>query len=131
MSDTKTSTHIAEVGRVMVPVVDQDQAIEFYVGKLGFAKRADVPYGDGDRWVEVAPPGAVTGIALVPAREGEGGGVMSGVALTSEDLDADHADLRSRGVDVDAEIMRGGDPVPPMFFFRDQDRNSLLIVART
>jgi hypothetical protein len=31
-------------------------------------------------------------------------------------------------VDVDAEVMRMGDPVPPMFFFRDQDGNGLMIV---
>jgi hypothetical protein len=45
-------------------------------------------------------------------------------------VDADHADLRDRGVDVDDEVMRMGDPVPPMFFFRDQDGNRLLIVQR-
>ena len=33
-------------------------------------KRTDVPFGDGDRWVEVAPPGAATTVALVPPREG-------------------------------------------------------------
>jgi hypothetical protein len=31
-------------------------------------------------------------------------------------------------VDVDAEVMRKGDPVPPMFWFHDQDKNSFLLV---
>jgi hypothetical protein len=31
-------------------------------------------------------------------------------------------------VDADPEVMRMGDPVPPMFFFRDQDGNTLFIV---
>ena len=48
---------ITKVGRVMVPVSDQDAAIAFYTGKLGFSLAADVPFGDGDRWVEGAPPG--------------------------------------------------------------------------
>ena len=34
----------------------------------------------------------------------------------------------ARGVDVDAEVSRMGDPVPPMFWFRDQDGNTLLLV---
>jgi catechol 2,3-dioxygenase-like lactoylglutathione lyase family enzyme len=55
-------------------------------------------------------------------------GGETGLAFATEDIDADHAALRERGVDVDDEVMRMGDPVPPMFFFRDQDGNSLLIV---
>ena len=129
MSNTKTSTQITQVGTVMVPVADQDRALEFYVGKLGFEKRADVPFGHGDRWVEVAPPGAATTVALVLPREGEPTGIETRVGFSSEDVDADHADLQARGVDVDAEVMRMGDPVPPMFFFRDQDGNNLLLVG--
>lgn len=128
MSQVNSRTRITQVGRVMVPVADQDRAIDFYVGTLGFEKRADIAYGEGDRWVEVAPPGAATAIALVPPREDGSSGVMSGVSFTTEDIDADHGDLRNRGVDVDPEVMRMGDPVPPMFFFRDPDGNSLLIV---
>jgi catechol 2,3-dioxygenase-like lactoylglutathione lyase family enzyme len=118
---------IKEVGRVMVPVSDQDRAIEFYVEKLGFEKRADTPYGDGDRWVEVAPPGSAAALALVNPREGDSAGGDSRVALSTDDVDSVHATLKDRGVDVD-DVMRMGDPVPPMFFFRDQDGNSMLIV---
>jgi catechol 2,3-dioxygenase-like lactoylglutathione lyase family enzyme len=123
-----TKTRITEVGRVIVPVSDQDRAVEFYTEKLGFEKRMDVPYGESDRWVEVAPPGATTAIALVPPREGESAGIETRISLTSEDVDADHANLRDQGVEVDDEVMRMGDPVPPMFFFTDQDGNRLLMV---
>ena len=92
MSEAGTRTRITEVGRVIVPVSDQDRAIDFYVGQLGFEKRADTPYGDGARWIELAPPGGSTAIAVVLPRE--------------------------------------GDPVPPMFWLRDQDGNSLLVVQR-
>ena len=129
MSETQSRSRITEVGTVMVPVSDQDRAIEFYVEKLGFEKRGDTPYGDGDRWVEVAPPGAATTIALVPPREDQPVGVPANVGLTSEDVDADNAHLREQGVDVD-DVMRMGDPVPPMFFLRDQDGNTLLVVQR-
>ena len=124
-----TTTRITGIGRVMIPVTDQDRAIEFYVDKLGFEKTSDTPYGNGDRWVEVTPAGQTTALALVPPREGDPVGVETRVALQSADIDADHAALRSMGVDVDAEVMRMGGPVPPMFWFRDQDGNTLLLVG--
>jgi catechol 2,3-dioxygenase-like lactoylglutathione lyase family enzyme len=128
MSDTTTSTHITQVGTVMVPVSDQDRAIEFYVDKLGFEKRADIPFGNDDRWVEVAPAGAASTIALVKPREGEPVGIETRVGFSTTDADGDHASLRARGVDADPEVMRMGDPVPPMFFFRDLDGNKFMVV---
>jgi catechol 2,3-dioxygenase-like lactoylglutathione lyase family enzyme len=127
--DTTTSTRITQVSTVMVPVSDQDKAIEFYVEKLGFEKRTDTPFGNGDRWVEVAPAGASTTVALVKPRPGEATGIQTRVAFSTDDIDADFAALQARGVDTDPEVMRMGDPVPPMFFFRDQDANNLLIVG--
>ena len=127
MSTTKTG--ISKVGTVIVPVSDQDRAIEFYTGTLGFEKVSDVPFGNGYRWVEVAPAGAVTTIAIAPPPEGRPtGGAQTGIALNTDDIDAIHAELKSRGVDVDDEVSRMGDPVPPMFWFRDPDANSLMIV---
>jgi len=126
-TDTK-ATHLTQVSTVIVPVTDQDRAIEFYTEKLGFEKRADIPFGESERWVEVAPPGADTTLALMPPREGESAGIETRVALRSTDIDADHADLLARGVDIDPEVMRMGGPVPPMFFLRDQDGNRMFAV---
>jgi catechol 2,3-dioxygenase-like lactoylglutathione lyase family enzyme len=124
-----TTTRINKIGTVVIPVSDQDRAIKFYVEALGFEKRTDLPFGNGYRWVEVAPGDAVTTIAIVPPPPGKPtGSVETGIALHTDDIDADHADLKVRGVDVDPEISRMGDPVPPMFWFRDPDGNSLLIV---
>jgi catechol 2,3-dioxygenase-like lactoylglutathione lyase family enzyme len=128
MSDTQTGTHITQVGTVIVPVSDQDAAIAFYTGKLGLELRADIPFGNGDRWVEVAPAGADTTIAIVKPRPGDPTGVETRIALSSSDIDADHAELKARGVDVDEEVSRMGDPVPPMFFLRDPDANKLFVV---
>lgn len=111
MAETGTATRITKVGAVMAPVSDQDRAIEFFVGKLGFELRSDIAYGEGQRWVEVAPQGAVTPVALVPPGEGGEVGVMTGIGVVDE-------------------ILREGDPVPPMFFFRDPDGNHFLIVER-
>jgi catechol 2,3-dioxygenase-like lactoylglutathione lyase family enzyme len=127
---TQVTTRISGISRVMVPVSDQDRAIEFYCEKLGFEKIADVPFGDGERWVEVAAPGAAVPIALVRPREAATvqPGTDTRIALATGDVRAAHADLKERGVDVDADVMDMGDPVPPMFWFRDQDGNTLLLV---
>jgi len=130
MSETQQKTGITQVGVVMVVVSDQDRAIEFYTEKLGFELRGDIPYGDGDRWVEVAPAGASTRIALVPPREGQSAGVATNIGLTTRDVEADHASLKEQGVDVD-DVMRMGDPVPPMFFMRDQDGNTIWVAEES
>jgi catechol 2,3-dioxygenase-like lactoylglutathione lyase family enzyme len=124
----QTSTHIKQIGRIIVPVSDQDRALDFYVGTLGFEKRSDIPFGDGDRWLEVGPAGAETGIALMPPRPGASPGKdQSCIAFETTDIDAEYESLRERGVDVD-EPMGGEGPVPRMFFFRDPDGNNLLAV---
>ena len=125
----RTRTRVNKVATVIVPVADQDRAIDFYVEKLGFDKRVDVPFGNGYRWVEVAPPGAVTTIALAPPPQGTPtGNAQTGIALHTDDIDAVHADLKARGADVDAEVSRQGDPVPPLFWFRDPEGNVLMVV---
>jgi lactoylglutathione lyase len=126
MAGTDTKTRINDVRTVGVPVADQDRAIAFYVEKLGFEKRMDTAFGQGQRWVEVAPLGAVTSIALVGVPVG-GAGIDTQVRLTTENAAATHADLRARGVDTDEEILRF--PVP-MFAFRDADGNRLVIVEQ-
>jgi catechol 2,3-dioxygenase-like lactoylglutathione lyase family enzyme len=119
---------ITKVGRVMVPVADQDEGIAFYTGRLGFLLVADVPFGDGDRWVEVAPPGGGAALALVPPRGEYQPGRMTGIALASTDPRADHAELKGKGVDVDPELMGGDGTVPLLFSFRDHDGNQLMVV---
>jgi catechol 2,3-dioxygenase-like lactoylglutathione lyase family enzyme len=139
MAESTARTQITHVATVLVPVTDQDRALEFFVEQLGFEQRADFTYGDGERWLEVAPPGAAAQVSLVQAREERPAGVETGVAFSSADVTADHAELRARGVDVDQQILREGDPVvhwsgaglagiPAMFLFRDPDGNSFLIV---
>jgi catechol 2,3-dioxygenase-like lactoylglutathione lyase family enzyme len=118
---------VTRVGTVIVPVSDQDRALEFYVGTLGFEKRIDAAYAPGERWVEVAPPGAETTIALVPPT-GAPGGIE--VSLATGDAEADHAELRAAGVEADADLIRMGEGVPPMFTFRDPDGNRLRVVER-
>lgn len=63
-----TGVHLPLVALV---VRDYDQAIEFFVGTLGFELVEDSPSLTNDgrpkRWVVVRPPGAETGILLARA----------------------------------------------------------------
>ena len=123
-----TTSKIREISLVCVPSADQDKSIAFYES-LGFEKRTDVPFGGQYRWIEVYPPEGTTGIALAPPRPGEDvTPSQTGITLATDDIDATHADLGSKGVDVDAEVSRMGDPVPPMFWFRDPDGHTLMVV---
>jgi predicted enzyme related to lactoylglutathione lyase len=123
------STRVSKLANVIVPVADQDRALQFYTEALGLEKRADLPFGDGNRWIEVAPSGAETPIAICPpGPNATPGGKDTGITLQTDDIDAYHAQLRDRGVDVDAEVSRYGDAVPPLFWFRDPEGNTLMVV---
>jgi catechol 2,3-dioxygenase-like lactoylglutathione lyase family enzyme len=122
--------HITHLATVAIPVADQHRALDFYVGTLGFEVRLDAPFGDGLRWIEVAPPGATTTIALAPPAipDWEKSATATGIRLQSSDAEADHARLLSCGVDVHPDIMRWPG-VPPMFTLRDPDGNGLVLIG--
>jgi catechol 2,3-dioxygenase-like lactoylglutathione lyase family enzyme len=131
MSDLSTATaerrtRIADVGAVAVPVSDQERAVRFYVDRLGFEVRLDVPLGDGGRWVQVAPPGGRVPIALVRAGDGAAVGVDTGITFATANAETDHASFVWRGVDADEVLRWPG--VPTMFSFRDQDGNQLKVM---
>ena len=126
-----TTTRANKIATVVLPVADQERAIEFYVEKLGFEKRVDVPFGNGYRWVEVGLGDEATTIALAPPppdRPDATGNRETGISLQTDDIDAYHAQLKDNGVDVDPEVSRMGDPVPPLFWLRDPEGNTLMVV---
>ena len=84
---------ITRVSSVGVRAGDQDRAIDFYVGKLGFEKRRDEPMGPDARWVEVAPAGAET--VVVP--------FTPGLIFACDDIKATFDELRGRGVEFTEE----------------------------
>ena len=120
---------IKKLANVIIPVADQDLELQFYTEALGLEKRADEPFGDGNRWIEVAPPGADTPIAICPPGPGlTPGGKDTGISLETDDIATYHAQLKDHGVDVDAEVSRFGDAVPPLFWLRDPEGNALMVV---
>jgi catechol 2,3-dioxygenase-like lactoylglutathione lyase family enzyme len=136
---SNSSLGIDLVQLVTIPTSDQSRSLEFYQA-LGFEVRADFPWGDGHRWIEVYPPGTLTGLALVPAGP-DPVGIRTGIILNTSDIDNAYEHMKQLGVDVDAGIARIGsslkarigaveqaEPQPPMFWFRDPDGNQLLLV---
>ena len=119
------TTAITDVRSIGVTVTDQDRALAFYVGVLGFAKTLDAPVGPTMRWIEVAPPGASTSLALTadPNRKEP---TDTGIRFTLPDAAAEHAALRARGVQVGELLEWAG--VPPMFTFDDPDGNRFYVV---
>jgi lactoylglutathione lyase len=119
-----TKTHITGVRTVTVPVADQDTALDFYVGTLGFSKVRDAATPNGGRWIELAPGDDSIIVTLEPSAPDNSRGAIR-IRFSTDDADAAHAALQAAGVDTD-EILRWPG-VPPMFAFRDPDGNAFSI----
>ena len=124
---TTAKTTMNNLGVVMFSVADQDAAMEFYTGTLGFEVRSDTTFGPDDdmRWVEVAPPGSVARLALVPPHGGQPGGGTIGVEAA--DVRGEHERLTRLGVRIDSEPgqERGA---PLLFLCQDPDGNHIAVV---
>lgn len=119
-------TTITDVHTIGVHVNDQNDAVEFYVGKLGFEKRLDAPISPTMRWIEVAPPGATTTIALIAGDDTPAAGGETGVRFTVPDAEAEHDAMHDRGVSVGDLLHWEG--VPTMYTFQDLDGNGFEII---
>lgn len=94
---------ITNLATVTVYVSDQQKSLDFYVDKLGFEKRADQDMGPMGRWLEVAPPGAATGLVLARAdafAKQHRVGDSADLVFETGDVSAVHERLRARGVAV-------------------------------
>ena len=119
-----TATHITGIRTVSIPVDDQDAALRFYAGTLGFTVLRDNPTPNGGRWIELAPGGDNAIVTREPAATEVTRGAI-GIRFTTEDAEAAHAALQAADVDVDAILRWPG--VPAMFAFRDPDGNAFSI----
>jgi lactoylglutathione lyase len=119
-------TSITDVRTIGINVANQDDALGFYVGTLGFEKRLDAPISPTTRWIEVAPPGATVSIALNADEGTTEPAVDTGIRFTVPDAEAEHAAMRQRGVTV-GDVLRW-EGVPPMYTFDDPDGNRFYIV---
>ena len=93
------------LGAVSLLVRDYDEAIAFYVGKLGFDLSEDTDMGGGKRWVTVTPKGGETSLLLArattpeqTARIGDQAGGRVWLFLETDDIARDHAAWTAAGV---------------------------------
>lgn len=119
---------------VCIPVSDVDRAKAFYAERLGFPVDHDTPVSEDVRIVQLTPPGSSCSIVVQKGMVDMAPGTQQGVQLVVPDIQAAHAELARRGVEV-SEIqvydrdglrpMRDGDALDNVgfFFFRDPDGN--------
>jgi catechol 2,3-dioxygenase-like lactoylglutathione lyase family enzyme len=132
MTDKATAQHIPGVGTVYLAVSDQDRALAFYRDVLGFEIPTDTELGEGFRWIEVAPAGAYTVIALVPPmrQEDPQPGGKAPFGFDTPNLEAAMAEFSALGVEFE-DVVGGEGAVPPLAYFRDPDGNRILLVEET
>ncbi len=121
---TKRTLTFTGLSTVAIPVSDQDRTKALLQG-LDFETRFDADLGGGFRWVELAPPGAATSIALVASGDTLPTGVDTGIRLVTPDARAAHTELLSLGLSV-GELL-DWDTAPLMFSFCDFDGNRLYV----
>ena len=105
---------------VAIPVADVDRAKAFYVEQVGFVADHDHKVSDEIRFVQLTPPGSGCSIALGTGLVKAEPGSVQGIQLVVEDIEAAHAHLSERGVEVsDVQDFPWGRFV----FFSDPDGN--------
>ncbi len=109
---------------VSVPVSDQQRAKNFYRDILGFDLVREEPMGPGQSWIQLAPKGSATTIALVTWFDAMRPGGLQGVMLNVTDIDRDHAELRGRGLAL-SEIR--AEPWGRYATFSDPDGNGWIL----
>ena len=93
---------------VVVPVSDIDRAKRFYSEQLGFAVDVDHAPNDDVRIVQLTPPGSGCSIVIGKGMTQSEAGSLQGLQLCVGDIDAAHAQLTERGVEV-SPIRRVGE----------------------
>jgi len=127
-TDNPTPTTVSNIGVAMFTVADQDAALAFYTGKLGFEVRADIRFGENleMRWLEVAPPGSAARLALNPPMGAQPGG--GGIGVETPDVWAEHRRLSAiGGITIHSEPMTTPG-APLLFMMSDPDGNHIAVV---
>jgi catechol 2,3-dioxygenase-like lactoylglutathione lyase family enzyme len=116
---------------VVVPVSDVDRAKAFYADQVGFVVDVDRQLGEAFRVVQLTPRGSGCSVTIGTGLTGAEPGSVQGLQLVVTDIEAAHAELVGRGVEVtpvrhmqDGEWLDGrGGPWNSFFFFSDPDGN--------
>ena len=111
-----------------VPTRDQDRALAFWTEKVGFRVATDQPMG-GQRWIELAIPGAETRIVLFTpeGHEDRIGSFFNG-SFGCDDVAYTYAQMKAKGVEFEGEPQV--QPWGTFAKFRDPDGNTFVLASR-
>lgn len=122
----------SQLGQVMLYVNNQDEAVKFWTGKLGFTIVAEEDNGQM-RWIEIAPKkGAETSIILhnkeFVAKMSPGLNLDTpSLMFFTENLDQLHTDLSNKNITV-GEIVTM--PSGKVFNFADNEENYFAVMEK-
>ena len=122
---------------VRVPVSDVDEAKQFYIG-LGWRLDADFKFDDGQRIVQVTPPGSACSVQFGSGVAATTPGAAQGLELVVDDVETARSDLRRHGAEVSEVFHRNGSKSSPgpdpehrsyqsLASFSDPDGNGWLV----
>ena len=109
-----------------VPVRDQQRALEFYTRKLGLQIMTDQAMGPGQRWIELAIPGAETELVLftVPGQE-DRIGTFQNITFVSDNVEKTYTELTAKGVEFVQPPKK--EPWGTSAIFKDSEGNQFVI----
>ena len=114
---------------VSIPVTDQDRALEFYTGKLGFSIATDQAFDGKQRWIELKIPGADTRVVLfTPDEHRDRIGTFSNVVYYSYNVQKSYEELSSRGVEF--TMVPKKEPWGTSATFKDIDGNQFVLSSK-
>ena len=120
------ATKIKMIKILGIPVKDQDRALMFYTEKLGFTIRTDAPFNEKQRWIELALPGAQTGITLFTPEGHEGQiGTFINTSWAVDDIEKTYEELTSKGVEFDGPPQK--QPWGSFICMKDSEGNSIIL----
>ena len=109
-----------------IPVKDQDRALVFYTEILGFTIRTDAPFNEKQRWIELALPGAQTGITLfTPDGHEDRIGTFINTSWAVDDIDKTYKELLAKGVKFDGPPEK--QPWGSFLRMMDSEGNSIVL----
>jgi predicted enzyme related to lactoylglutathione lyase len=119
---------IKQLKFVGIPTGDQDRALAFWTGKMGFRVTTDQPMGS-QRWIELAIPGAQTGIVLfTPEGHEDRIGTFFNGSFQCDDIDYSYDQLTKCGVEFESPPEK--QPWGTFAKLRDPDGNSFVLSSR-
>jgi catechol 2,3-dioxygenase-like lactoylglutathione lyase family enzyme len=117
-----------QISKVTIPVSDQSRALEFYRKALGFELVKDVPFGPGQRWIELRLPGQSIEVVLFATDEDKKRiGSFQPVLFTAPDIEKEYQALRAKGVEFTEPPKR--ESWGTSAIFKDPDGNSFCLAS--